>query len=150
MKKKDVLKKLQENNFFMDDSNKDNLKKKLDFMSESVNIVIEETEKQIIYWKTLYNKFESGYYNKAISELCLQNINTVLESAHSAKKYLSNIKDIDNDNQVTYWISKYQKEFNNINKLNMAIKETSKNLLTIDKLIDDEISSSDSDSDIEK
>ena len=94
MNSADILNRLKENNYFIEEDNskqpKENVKKKLDFMLEVIDVVIKDVEKQMVHWKQINDKFKPGCYNKAISELCLSNIKSSLESAKSAKKYLFN------------------------------------------------------------
>lgn len=138
----DILNEIKDNDFF---ENVD-INYKIEFMLKSINIIINESKNDVSKWEKIYNEYNVGYYNKAISEMCLNNINEALQSAENAKKYLSYI-DVNNENITNYNMYKYNEEIMHINKLNFTVKQLSSQLLEIDKVV---LNSDDTDSDNEK
>lgn len=146
----EIIEELENNNFFVDDSDVEVLKKKLNFMEKAINAVIKNTEEQKTFWKTLYDSYKPGYHNKAIAELCLNYIDSAMESSNNAKSYIFRIKDLNNNVEVGYYMSKYKKEFDNVNKYNISLKEIAKNILTEDKALEEDNSSDEEEYDVEK
>jgi len=126
-----IINEIKDNNFF---ENSD-VREKLNFMLKSIKLIQKQSEQNRDKWKTLHDSFTSGYYNKAISKVCLNFSNDVLESANTAKNYLDMINNIFDKKKVDYYMYKYNEEIININKINSQIKDMSCNLLTEDKEI---------------
>tara|TARA_Y100000389_G_C17471434_1_gene531611 strand:- start:10955 stop:11401 length:447 start_codon:yes stop_codon:yes gene_type:complete len=117
---------------------------KIQFMLKTIDIIITETINEQSKWKLIYDEYKVGYYNKAISEMCLNNINEALINANNAKKYIMTINK-DNENKMNYNMYKYNECINQINKLNLIIRQLSNNLLKEDKYVSEIDSDSDSD-----
>jgi len=126
-----IINEIKDNNFF---ENADD-KEKLEFMSKSIKLIHTQSEQDRDKWKVVHDSFTPGYYNKAISKVCLNLSNSVLESAESASNYLNMINNIHDKKRVNYYMYKYNEEITNINKINTQIKDMSCNLLTEDKEI---------------
>ena len=136
----DVINEIKDNNFF---ENAD-INYKIEFMLKTINIIIDETSCSVKKWTTKNEEYQVGYYNKAISEMCLNNNNEALESANNAKKYLMEINKND-ENSINYNMYKYNEKVMHVNKLNIIIKHLSLQLLDDDKAIsDDESDNNDS------
>ncbi len=127
-----IINELKDNNFL---ENAD-IDYKIKFMLKSINIIINETTIELSKWYTVYDKYTVGYYNKAISEMCLNNTKEALVSANNAKTNLMTI-DINNENSIKYYMYKYTQEVTQINKLNSITKQLSSQLLDVDKVISD-------------
>lgn len=128
----DIINEIKDNNFL---ENVD-IDYKLQFMLKTIDIIITDTTKLQLKWKYIYDQCEVGYYNKAISEMCLNNINEALINANNAKKYVMTINK-NNENDMNYNMYKYNECVNQINKLNMIIKQLSNNMLKEDKIVSD-------------
>lgn len=136
----DIINEIKHNNFLENVE----IDYKIQFMLKTIDIIIIETTNEQSKWKYIYDQCKVGYYNKAISEMCLNNINEALINANDAKKYVMTINK-NNENEMNYNIYKYNECVNQINKLNMIIKQLSNNLLKEDKYVPEIDSDSDSD-----
>lgn len=132
-KYENVLNEIKDNNFF---ENAD-INYKINFMLKTIDIIINETINDIDKLIKINKEYQVGYYNKAISEMCLNNNKDALEYAKNAKAHLMNI-DINDKNSVKYCMYKYNEKIMHINKLNIIIKHLSSQLLDNDKAISDD------------
>ena len=128
-----IINEIKDNNFF---ENAD-IDYKIEFMLKTINIIIDETLYSVEKWTKQNKEYQVGYYNKAISEMCLNNNNEALESAYNAKKYLMEI-DKNDKNSINYNMYKYNEKVMHVNKLNIIIKRLSSQLLDNDKAISDD------------
>ena len=135
-----IINEIKHNNFLENDE----IDYKIQFMLKTIDIIITETINEQSKWKLIYDEYKVGYYNKAISEMCLNNINEALINANNAKKYIMTINK-DNENKMNYNMYKYNECINQINKLNLIIRQLSNNLLKEDKYVSEIDSDSDSD-----
>jgi hypothetical protein len=97
-------------------------------MDKSINIIIKESTSKLEYWTKVFNSFEPGSYNRAISEICQVNAKHAVESAKIAKNKIMSIDTTDVAN-TNYNIDKFNEEINNINNINNLINHYSKCLL---------------------
>lgn len=100
----------------------ENIIDKLDFIIITIEIIENDAAVVLNKWNKIYNSFESGDEKKLIANMGLKNAENNCASIKNAKKNITDMGNIKDEQLIHYNIFKYREELNDINNTNNILR----------------------------